>query len=213
MKGMKRTEVHELVRDTIVLPNGVSICFQREDLHGCVTHRRPHPRARIGLSRRLAVATHRETQPATGGGFDLTRMVVDALWRLTASVLALKTPMSAKQSIANQLQEFELELIAPAIRKTERVAELLDDAFVEIGCSGRSYSKCEVIAALKAESEVHLVVTKFHVRLLTPQVALVTYRTATQSEPKVCALRSSVWQCVDERWLMVFHQGTVMAEL
>ena len=118
--------------------------------------------------------------------------------------------MSIRTSVASHLQKLELELIAPSIRETDRVAEYLDDEFVEIGSSGRRYSKNDVIAALKAQSTVGLIATEFHVQLLTPQIALVTYCTATQSEPIVRALRSSVWRCLAGRWLMVFHQSSVI---
>ncbi len=42
---------------------------------------------------------------------------------------------------------------------------------------------------------------------LVPDVVLVTYRTG---RPGHSTLRSSIWRLRDGRWLVVFHQGTVV---
>jgi len=49
----------------------------------------------------------------------------------------------------------------------------------------------------------------FKVQLLAPHTALVTYKTVRQSQPSRPTPRSSIWQLLDGRWEMIFHQGTV----
>jgi hypothetical protein len=43
----------------------------------------------------------------------------------------------------------------------------------------------------------------------------VTYRVirqGTADEPPIYSLRSSIWKLIDDRWQMVFHQGTLTQE-
>ncbi|HEX6899722.1 MAG TPA: hypothetical protein VF789_08415 [Thermoanaerobaculia bacterium] len=64
--------------------------------------------------------------------------------------------MDDPSPIETQLQELELFLLDPDVRKSERVAELRADGFIEFGSSGRIYTKEDVIAALQEASEAIL---------------------------------------------------------
>jgi hypothetical protein len=125
----------------------------------------------------------------------------------------VRTRMSQRSPIELQLQELELSLLQPIVRKSERLAEFLAEGFVEFGSSGRTFNKEQVIAGLRAEAITpELTATQVKVQLLAPLVALVTYRVHRHSEPPVHTLRSSIWQQQAEgQWQMVFHQGTLTA--
>jgi hypothetical protein len=113
--------------------------------------------------------------------------------------------------VAETLRELEASLLTSAVRKNAmRVAELLADAFCEFGRSGTIYSKAEVLKLLADEEEIHVEMKEFVCRMISAEVALVTYRSerAVQGEEMIAALRSSLWARRDGRWQMVFHQGT-----
>lgn len=92
------------------------------------------------------------------------------------------------------------------------VSELLADEFIEFGSSGRVFNKSTIIAALKDEvGDLKVSVENFAVRELAPTLVLVTYTAAKPSHypgATIRVLRSSIWQLINARWQMVFHQGT-----
>jgi hypothetical protein len=102
----------------------------------------------------------------------------------------------------------EASLLDPAVRNSARIAELLDDDYVEFGSSGMMYSKQQVIAAIRLETPRDIVAHDFRVRTLAPGTVLVTYRASQQSGVEIDTLRSSVWQQRNGEWKLVFHQGT-----
>jgi hypothetical protein len=117
-------------------------------------------------------------------------------------------------TIALHLRKLEQDLLQPEIRKdSEAVADLITDDFYEFGSSGRVFSKPEIIQALQTEEPAQLSIADFHVRSLTPGIALVTYRAVKQGETGEgipTSLRSSLWVMRDGRWQMLFHQGTII---
>ncbi|HWB12625.1 MAG TPA: DUF4440 domain-containing protein, partial [Pirellulales bacterium] len=121
---------------------------------------------------------------------------------------AEKTHIDERSCVETRLQDLELTLLRPDVRKSDRVAELLADEFIEFGSSGSVFTKPQVMAALRAEGSVEISASQLKVHLLAPDVALVTYRARCQGEPVVHSLRSSIWKQNQGRWQMVFHQGT-----
>lgn len=109
------------------------------------------------------------------------------------------------------LLQLEQELMQPEIRRDPaRVATLLDAEFVEIGASGRLWSRVEILALLAQEPEYEQPqIEDFRLRMLGPEVAQVTYRTT--SARRGATLRSSLWRRRDNRWQCLFHQGTPAA--
>lgn len=115
-----------------------------------------------------------------------------------------------------RLQELELKLLSPLVRKSrESLSSLLAPDFREFGSSGRVFSRSEITEALETEPPVQLSISDLPVKILADGVALVTYRAlkreaATHSE--LASLRSSLWVINDGQWQMLFHQGTNIAE-
>lgn len=119
-------------------------------------------------------------------------------------------------SIALQLRKLEEDLLQPEIRKDrEAVAALLADDFYEFGSSGKVFSKPDSIQALQTDQPAQISIADFRVQSLNTEVALVTYRAVKQGEAGReirTSLRSSVWVIRDERWQMLFHQGTIVPD-
>ncbi len=112
--------------------------------------------------------------------------------------------------VARRLEELERLLLERDLSRSERVADLLCDDFQEFGTSGRVYDKAEVVAALSDGPRIPLDAFDFSVALLSPQLALVTYRARRRTQPPVASLRSSLWRFEEGRWRLRFHQGTVV---
>jgi hypothetical protein len=103
--------------------------------------------------------------------------------------------------------ERELDLLSPAVRADRaRLEQLLHPEFVEIGASGRRWTRAEIVDALVATPGVDdLRVADVHARALGPDVVLVTYTTRRRGS---AVHRSSIWVRRGADWVARFHQGT-----
>ncbi|WP_263384313.1 nuclear transport factor 2 family protein [Granulicella arctica] len=118
--------------------------------------------------------------------------------------------MNRAEDLEVLLRFLEEQLLDPATRSnSEAVAALLADDFREFGSSGRIYTKQQIIEELAAESPRQISLTDFGCQLITSEVALLTYRSIRSTDTaSVAALRSSLWIFRNNRWQMLFHQGT-----
>ncbi len=120
--------------------------------------------------------------------------------------------MDSVESLRHQLHQLEKRLLQPEVRRfPSELTRLLADEFVEFGSSGQVYDRQTIIESLSKETTIEISITGFKMVVLTPGVALVTYRAVCISEgdeSPVHSLRSSIWKLADSRWQMVFHQGT-----
>ena len=116
--------------------------------------------------------------------------------------------MEATTLLAAQLEILERELHNASVLKGLRATELLADDFVEFGRSGRSYNKMQILEALGSESSDLITSSEYKLSLLSPTVALLTYKSQRDGNAETCTLRSSIWRKNEEAWQMVFHQGT-----
>ena len=85
------------------------------------------------------------------------------------------------------------------------LADLLAGDFVEVGASGRTWSKASILAALAEGGAREVEISDFVVEILAPSVALVTFASIAGGGR---AKRSSVWVERGGRWEMRYHQGT-----
>jgi hypothetical protein len=110
------------------------------------------------------------------------------------------------------LRQLEQRLLQPETRcSPEALGRLLADQFLEFGSSGAIYDRAAIVRALRDEPPTERSLYDFTARLLSPDVALVTYRSIRRVPPNgdvTHSLRSSIWKRIDGEWQMVFHQGT-----
>ncbi len=120
--------------------------------------------------------------------------------------------MKMVSSLYEQIYDLEDRLLQPEIRGSrEEISMLLADDFVEFGVSGRTFDKLQVVEELPHSPAVPVIIKDFQVKVLSPDVVLVTYRAVKTNEFREemrNSLRSSIWKFLDGRWQMVFHQGT-----
>src|SRR5579871_3288463 len=118
------------------------------------------------------------------------------------------------EEIAAQLLASEQTLLDPVVRRDRsRVARLLAEDFVEIGASGKLWSREEILTLLETEDYTPPALEDFACRLIAPGVALTTYqtlRTDAQTGTHQITLRSSIWvlDTDEDHWRVRFHQGT-----
>ncbi|HWP95509.1 MAG TPA: DUF4440 domain-containing protein [Syntrophomonadaceae bacterium] len=120
--------------------------------------------------------------------------------------------MADLSSLTAQFQAFEKLLLQPGVRKSlQKLEDLIADDFVEFACSGRTYNKQQAIAVLQTTPAIHMEMNNLQVKMLASGIVLATYRLIhlNESGNKVkCSLRSSIWKLQDDKWQIVFHQGT-----
>lgn len=104
--------------------------------------------------------------------------------------------------------ELEQALLSANLRHSKPlIDELLDPDFVEIGASGRLWSRAETLHALADERAGDPVtISEMDASEVGAGIVLLRYvsdRGARRSR------RSSLWRQSDGRWRIVFHQGTL----
>jgi hypothetical protein len=118
--------------------------------------------------------------------------------------------------VESQLRKLETDLLQPEVRRSpEALSSLLAEEFCEFGSSGRTYTKQAIIDYLPTQSPLGVSIDDFSVTILAAGVALVKYRAARRSQSvpgESISLRSSLWVRRDNRWQMIFHQGTKVSE-
>ena len=107
--------------------------------------------------------------------------------------------------MTHSAESAERHLLDPTVRADgDAVDQLLHRDFVEIGRSGRLWTRAEMIEALLADPEVSGEPEDMTVDELASGCALVTYTLDG-------IRRSSVWIRKAGRWQVRFHQGTPIA--
>ena len=112
-----------------------------------------------------------------------------------------------------ELRKLEESLLDLAVRRNgDRLREMLADDFLEFGSSGRVWTRKTIIDLLAREKGfVPPAIVDLECRLLSGEVALVTYRTVrtdAETGEHLESLRSSLWTRDANGWRMRFHQGT-----
>nr|BFD87538.1 nuclear transport factor 2 family protein [Streptomyces sp. Xyl84] len=106
--------------------------------------------------------------------------------------------------------EGEMRLLDPGVRASpERVLELLDPEFTEIGASGRRWDVESVLTVTSGGSvspQSPVEVSEVSGVVLAPGVVHLTYFADNQGRR---AWRSSLWRLTETGWRLYFHQGTL----
>ncbi|MBC2022013.1 DUF4440 domain-containing protein [Listeria booriae] len=111
------------------------------------------------------------------------------------------------QDLKALLQKQEEQLLRPEIRTSkEGLNQLLATDFFEFGSSGRVLYRGEEIDEAGI-GVVDMQLSDFEIKSLAEDVVLATYR-IFNVEQKQSSLRSSIWKFQNNRWQLVFHQGT-----
>lgn len=132
--------------------------------------------------------------------------------RISTALASIATARTQEMSSpADDVVALERELLAPSTRRDgARLNELLHPEFVEVGASGRRWTRAEMVEALVAdpasgEVEVDDVVAS----VVSDDVVLVT---STSCRGTASSHRASLWVRRGGSWAVRHHQGTPVAE-
>ena len=104
------------------------------------------------------------------------------------------------------VEELERELLGPLVRgDIGRTAVLLHPDFLEIGSSGRVWTRDAMMMALEEDPGERTDIEILGADRVGPGAVLLTYRSFARSGT---TLRSSLWVLDGDRWRLRFHQGT-----
>ncbi|MDE8588691.1 ribonuclease HI family protein [Arthrobacter sp. NQ4] len=104
------------------------------------------------------------------------------------------------------VEELERELLGPLVRgDIGRTAVLLHPDFMEIGSSGRVWTRDAMMMALEEDPGERTDMEILGAERIGTSAVLLTYRSFTRSGT---TLRSSLWVLDGDRWRLRFHQGT-----
>lgn len=124
---------------------------------------------------------------------------------------------ASNEETFEELKALEVKLHQQNTRSSIRELDsLLSDDFREIGASGVYFGKAEVLGGLPSEDFADIRASRFEFRVLSQNVVHITYvsrRYNEEGELLRVSYRTSIWQYQDERWQMVFHQGTVATDV
>jgi len=102
-------------------------------------------------------------------------------------------------------------MTAAGERRAGDLREFVADDFLEIGASGRTYTKAEVLAAIEVAPLRKFALEDFKVVAGGKDWAMVSYRAGERSETsETTSWRSTLWVERAGKWQIVFHQGTLI---
>ena len=116
------------------------------------------------------------------------------------------------------MKNLEIELHQFETRTDKsRIEALIHRDFLEIGYSGKTYSKSDIINSLLAEtpSKYSVWSQDFITKMLTEDLVQLVYKEAQMNEHGQLsrfALRTSIWQRAQGAWQVIFHQATPTSE-
>lgn len=118
--------------------------------------------------------------------------------------------MTLSQDEIAKLRRLEEDLwIAETRFDYDYMDQIFADDFTEIGRSGRVYTREELLFHEGNYIDAVLPLPNFSARLLTNDVAQVTYNSAVTYDGIVeHGRRSSIWSRKGDSWELRFHQGT-----
>ena len=85
---------------------------------------------------------------------------------------------------------------------------VLAPGFIEFGRSGKIWTREDTLTTPTRRIRARLPLPKFGVRMISGDIALVTYRSEGLEDDVEVGNRASIWRRADDGWKLEFHQGT-----
>ena len=116
--------------------------------------------------------------------------------------------------IRNILYNLERSLLHNSVRNDKKhISELLDEHFKEYTSSGKVYCYNPGDIFGDNKEDIEIIESSFEVISLSSDIALVNYQTIKNYKDKeIKTNRSSIWKKSYNKWIIVFHQGTISTE-
>ncbi len=85
---------------------------------------------------------------------------------------------------------------------------ILASYFVEFGRSGKVWTRKDTLRTPRRKIGARLPLARFSIRMITEDVALITYRSEGLEDDLEVGNRASLWRRSENGWKLEFHQGT-----
>jgi ribonuclease HI len=164
--------------------------------------------ATVAGSGNAAAAARTEPSPAAAGGpFGQAPFEEPDLFsELEAEAFNEAETAGAETSPEAIVEALERELAGPEVRgDIGRTGVLLHPDFMEIGSSGRVWTRDAMMMALEEDPGQHAELEILGADRIGTNAVLLTYRSYARSGT---VLRSSLWVLDGTKWRLRFHQGT-----
>jgi hypothetical protein len=118
-------------------------------------------------------------------------------------------------SIKKHLLQLENEVLKSEVRKSaQKISDILASDFIEFCSSGSQYhyKNGDVFQKQNDTSILNWAIMDFKIKELSDECILAMYKVIKydeSNESKKYSLRSSIWKRIDDKWKMIFHQGTL----
>lgn len=178
------------------------------------SHGQVAPQAKAQARQPVPAAPTAARVPAAGapvGGAPMARGmadygVPDLFSQLEEGELGAGAGPPAQAAPEALVEELERELLGPLVRgDMGRTAVLLHPDFLEIGSSGRMWTRDAMMMALADDPGERTDIEVLAADRIGTSAVLLTYRSLARSGT---TLRSSLWVLDGDRWRLRFHQGT-----
>lgn len=118
--------------------------------------------------------------------------------------------MTPSSDDLEQLRQLEEKLWRAETRfDRNEMSRVLAPDFLEFGRSSRVYRRAEALSVEPQEIPAKLPLPNLEIRLIHPDVALITYESdVAYRSGRERARRSSLWTRTHSGWQIRFHQGT-----
>lgn len=113
--------------------------------------------------------------------------------------------------IKKTIYNLEDQLLQYEIRSNESELDyLISDKFIEYGSSGKIYTKNDIIQMLVDSNIEQYLIYDFSIRKMGDNYVQSLYKTKKEigDGTYMYSLRSSIWENQNNRWQIIFHQGT-----
>lgn len=107
----------------------------------------------------------------------------------------------------DELIALEKKFLAPD-QANDKLADLIDDEFIEITRNGSIHTKQDVLLWLEQTQPTVIEGFDFTTQWISETVILITYKTRSKSSG-LYIYRSSLWRKREDKWLFIFHQETI----
>lgn len=115
----------------------------------------------------------------------------------------------AESDFVNELRRLEESLWREDTRFDRKFMDrILAPDFVEFGRSGRIWTRGDTLTMPRRKIGARLPLARFEARMISSEVALVTYRSEGLEDDLEVGNRSSIWRRTPDGWKLEFHQGT-----
>ncbi|MBD7912993.1 MULTISPECIES: DUF4440 domain-containing protein [Clostridium] len=121
-------------------------------------------------------------------------------------------------SIKEEILRLENDLLKSEVRKSaKKINNLLANDFIEFCSSGQEYhyKSGDVFQETDDKNSLYGEILDFEIKELSDDCILAMYKIKKYNESgkgKITTLRSSIWKCINGKWKMVFHQGTLVED-